>query len=446
MPFLKLDISEKRKEHLNMKLIALPYCKFQGIEMEILDKLLLEASGEEVLKNVIQSEPKLKSIATYIKLKGKFKEGAIEEIALNMENYFNVYKVLGNQFLENHSKKYEQHAKDFVMLTPEKYEEFLKKFDIENELPIFITMIRFLKQNNSYSKQIEYLLNFISFKKQQNTVAGAEDKLKLTDEYNIQERMHGMLDEIFSLMGDPEEMKALKNEMAIITKKSKALEKKVTGQTKELEATKQSLIQERALLKDARTTISNQSNQLDNSLLELEKLKNKYDDLQQEVVKERTVMDTKVTSHKNELKSLEELYKKKLESELTKITDEKSNLQMSILKLEENVADLMTSNDQLQNALSKNETEKEALIVQIGLLKNQLNDVTKNETEITSTIQTKVNNYEKSAKNSKGDVSVKIANSELLKSVGFGTNEANIRDLEVDSDLFDIDDNAPSFD
>lgn len=212
-----------------MKKISLPYWKLDDVEMASLDSVLLEISEVDVIKKAIVNEPKLKASAMQYRMKDTLDNEFIEQIANHLEEYFNVFNHLGNHFLAKQSKKYEPIAKQFVQLQPAQYELFLTEH-LKNNRDIYylLTMVRFLKKNSTYSEQIKYLLQSDMFKREKQTkTLGLQNEVKTVDPQNIQKQMHEMLDDIFKLFGDPEQIAVLKEEHAANIKKIKSLEKNI---------------------------------------------------------------------------------------------------------------------------------------------------------------------------------------------------------------------------
>lgn len=426
-----------------MKKISLPYWKLDDVEMASLDSVLLEISEVDVIKKAIVNEPKLKASAMQYRMKDTLDNEFIEQIANHLEEYFNVFNHLGNHFLAKQSKKYEPIAKQFVQLQPAQYELFLTEH-LKNNRDIYylLTMVRFLKKNSTYSEQIKYLLQSDMFKREKQTkTLGLQNEVKTVDPQNIQKQMHEMLDDIFKLFGDPEQIAVLKEEHAANIKKIKSLEKKISGITKELDSTKEDLTQERNSHKEAKVFIIEQKQSFEKQQEEITQLNDVNSGLQKELKVLRNTLDHQEAKHKKTLEAFEESLRKKYQSEIIKIEEEKKALEESVQTLAVTSSDLKNTNTKLkEEVMQANEIMKS---LQEKLTETQIELSTAKEIAYS---KLKANVMPESSVNTTTKNTIQKADSHLLKTVGFNPDEINTDLEEDDSDLFDIDENVPSFD
>ena len=426
-----------------MKQVALSYWQFDDVEMSILDEILIEISGQEIIKKAIMAEPKLKSSAIQSVIKGKLEEGFIEKVSGNLEEYFNVFNQLGNHFLEKHAKKYEPVSKKFVSLKIEQYEQFLtEQLKAEGEILYLLTMVRFLKQNGSYTEQIKYLLQSDMLKKTKHKkTVRVQNGVNMVDSQNIQKRMHEMLDDIFKVFGDPEQIAALKEEHAANIKKIKSLEKNISGIAKEIESSKQTLAQEITAHKQTKILMSEQKQLLDERQEEITQLQDVNSRLQKELKVSRNTIDHQAVNHKKALETLEERLRKENQIEIMKIEEEKNELEESIQTFIAVSSELRNANTKLREEAMQSTEIIKSLQVKLATLNEELNN-TKSIVNTNSEVNVMPITSVAATKNH----TIQRADSHLLKTVGFGYDETCADLDEDDSDLFDLDENVPSFD
>lgn len=163
--------------------------------------------------------------------------------------------------------------------------------------------------------------------------------------------------------------------------------------------------------------------------------------LQKELKVLRNTLDHQEAKHKKTLEAFEESLRKKYQSEIIKIEEEKKALEESVQTLAVTSSDLKNTNTKLkEEVMQANEIMKS---LQEKLTETQIELSTAKEIAYS---KLKANVMPESSVNTTTKNTIQKADSHLLKTVGFNPDEINTDLEEDDSDLFDIDENVPSFD